>query len=65
MTNKLNTDLDHQVHVLGEVRGKRDATVSVLPLLHDRLRTGAGLGEVLLRLNPLAVPDCIDLFDEL
>ena len=57
--------LDHEVHVVRELGRERLAAVGVLALLHHGLRAGAGLGEVLLGLDALAVPDRVDARYEL
>ena len=59
------TYLYHQIHVWRKVLRQRLAAVCVLALLHHGFGTGTGLGQVLLWLDPLAVPYCVDAFDEL
>ena len=53
------TNLDHEIHVVGEPLRQLIASVCMSPLLHYRLRAGTRGAKVLLGFNSFALPDRI------
>lgn len=53
----VSTDLDHEIHVIGEFLGQLITSVCMSTLFHNRLRAGARRTEMLLGLDTIAFPD--------